>query len=301
MFKPVKFIFTFVLLLFFSSQIFAAKVPSKINSGVNKIKNALKGDGKPVKDSNYGLPEVAPKKKISFPLSYSGTTDFADDSSPRLYNHRINGGVNYVLDKYRLSAGLGFRYVSHGSEIQNGEFDSEFTDINFGVRFPVWKYEKLVLLNSTRFYLPTGENSRLQGYRGLLSSSMSAIWAVGKKFSIVNGYGLSYLSNRYKTKRGGNTAFDWSSRFGINGIYNVNKYFSLSAGAGLSSNRAMEDNTWDVNFSNSLSASFRYKKGSLGLSYSNSTYPDENTSPIFSLFVIDDFRNIVSMNASYLF
>ncbi len=256
--------------------------------------NSLRPGDEPFK------PELA---KWSSSVSWETSSDLAENSSPRAYNHRLIGGLEYrALPEFSLAGLVEMRTLTLNGQIPKGSeqnYEEVFSPLVVLSGSYVQKmFEKHSWRAGMNGSLFLDEASRLEGYKGLLGVNGRL------HFNFFDGFytmghrvGLSYLMNSFEF--GSNLAanpseflaYSWMNSFRITDQLRFGISFSARMTRYL-------DSFVDYNYLTAVSLTQNWEKAYLSLEYENGGFTEEGR---VDFWYLNQFRRIVSLSLGATF
>ena len=139
-------------------------------------------------------------------LSYSASSNWADDTDQQLFNQGVSyGGTYFYKQQYYMTLGLAATYQTVDNalvETDNGSFHFTDLSVGFGTKgFNLYKgkTDSISLFTNIRNVFPLSERSRNEGYKSVPSGSMDLAYQTGPLGLVLSG-NYAYVINTYDTR-----------------------------------------------------------------------------------------------------
>lgn len=271
----------FLLLVFISPQAFASAIREETNQSVQ-------------------IQDETPKwfTDTRAALSYRLASDLNDAQRPRRFDHLIAPEVStQVRDWFRASVGFTVQAYALGNNVPNEPDNPAGGDIFAGVMRPVDLGERHLLFLEQYGTLPTGGESRYQGYRGSSVSSArltSFLWP--RRLALINAARWTYIFNTYEFSPITRESSDeWEMFYSPALLFLATREFRISAGFTTSYTSQLNGSN-RIRTGNAVSLTYVGAGWMAALSYANQSFVDDYR---YDVLARDLFRQLVSMRVIY--
>jgi hypothetical protein len=244
--------------------------------------------------------------KWSASAYYGVNSDFADNRSPRGYNHSLGTSVGYSFTKnLTTSASLGMRTEMIGGQIEK-EPDKSYAEtlaVNPSTAFSLSYSGDLWIEPHTftvsGFAEPLWDRaSRLEGYKAVAGTSAGlGLKFFDKLWTMTHSVSWSSVVNTYAYNESGQSNPDYNYGYSLSNSFRLYKTLKFSYTWGIRYTRYM-DGFLGYSYSNGYGLSYAWDSLMVSLSYSAGGWTDDGE---VSLWFIDDYRRVGSLSLAYSF
>lgn len=259
---------------------------SSLNGPQSKLKLA---DSKKKHEKKESSP-----KGFNLNTTLSTRTDLADDKPERSYSHSMRLGAGYDSEKFSLSAGTAYSYVSLNTDIVERKYKSDgLSDTTLGVSF----LERYTFSGS----LPTSEASQHEGLLG--SVTLSAEYKhdlENKSISLNHSLNYDYLFNTYLYSPISNkSTYEMSLSYSLGISAQIISQFSIAAGF---TGQTQRLNDGSIELGSNINSSFNLKTGyklgnlSFNLGYGSGNFFDDKFQ---NNWFLNQYQQVISVGVGY--
>ena len=243
-------------------------------------------------------------------VGYQISSDLAAERTPRVYTHKLKGGVgasfkNIATDEEILNGSVGIegQYTSLDREIEEGRDVIELSDISLGlgkmVGLPKAGRAENALELAAGATIPVSTESQYQAIKTIPSAGITLITQFSKRYALRNTVEGDYLLQEYThSPISGEVNMEGGLNYGLSFSARLTKQISAAIGGGARLSR-FTDGTQVTSFSNSQSVSFKHKQVSASVRHVNGNHAGHNDE--VQLWYVDEYRRILSFNLGYEF
>ena len=259
----------------------------------------------PLRTSKTSLAPIKPDVKKRWPayFRYSVTSDYADNRSPRGYNHALGASLSYNINSnWTLGLETELRAEAIKGQIEKGTEESYTDVLNPSASLSLSYNEKFFGRHAYALFSHASpqfdDPSRREGYKGLVGGGGSVVLNFfGNAYSVGNTLAVTSLLNTFSYAADGssNPDYFYNYRFDNSVRFWGNNKFTVSFGAKVT--RYM-DGFLGYTYNSSYTLSRSWNNLTIGASYVSGGFTDQGT---VSLWYLNEYRRVATVMANYAF
>lgn len=234
-------------------------------------------------------------------LGYEILTDFAENTQPRSYRHRLDiMGMYNFLPTTMIWSGVSANIEGH----QNGDVvmdqqnkDSLISDFRLGLRHSLVLDDSNTLSLGLDNTFPTSTLSQMEGYKSITGAETRLATQLMSFWSLRSSLRGTYIWNSFE--KSSTLAVNRESLvdLGLRSVWTLGYGIYTGLGGGVRYTTFLDKAT-DISFQNSVSLGYTYKTFFVDLSYINGSYADQSD---VDLFFVDKYRQLTKLAVGYSF
>ena len=243
-------------------------------------------------------------------VGYAISSDFAAEREPRVYTHKLKGGVGASFKDTATgeeivngSLGLEGQYTSLDRDIEEGREVIELSDISLGLGKSIGLPKAGRVENSLEFgvgaTIPISTESQYQAIKTIPSAGVTLGSQFSKRYAMKNTIEGDYLIQEYThSPISGEVNMEGGLNYGLSFSARITKKFTALLGGGARISR-FTDGTQVTSFNNSQAVAFKHKQISASVRHVNGNHAGHNDD--VEIWYVDEYRRILSFNLGYEF